>query len=78
MNWVTIHHSDTGNIARVTEDAAKGIWESRGWTVVDKDNSKLSRRELDEIAEKQGVDVSGAKSKADVVEALNQHKPQEA
>jgi hypothetical protein len=62
--------SDPKSIAVVGGPVAAPIVQAADPQVEKVDLSKLSRVQLDELAEKRGIDVSAAKTKADVIAAL--------
>lgn len=73
--WVTMFHPETEGVAEVTEDAFNAVWAPKGWKLVEKasaDLINLSRARLQEIAAERGVDISQARTKADVVTLLKQ------
>lgn len=73
--FIVVRHPDTEHEAEVTRAAYDEVWKGKGWTVVDpgasrQELSKLTRPKLEELAADRGVDVSGARTKGDIIGLL--------
>lgn len=70
--FVTMYHGDTGNVSEQTSRLAfEQVWQHRGWTLLDGDDlSGITKDDLEKIAIDRGADISKAKTKADIADAL--------
>lgn len=71
--FVTMYHAGTGNVSeQVSRQAFDDVWSDKGWALLEpgEDLQGLSKDKLTDIATERGVDISQAKTKADIVTAL--------
>jgi hypothetical protein len=71
--FVTMFHAETGNFAETTPEALEEVWKAKGWRLAEKattDVANLPKERLEEIAAERGVDVSSAKTKAEIAAKL--------
>lgn len=74
---ILIRHPKTKNTTSVTVASFDKAWSKRGWEKVDENLDDLTKEQLQELAKKAGVSVSGTKDDiaARIKEASSQSDP---
>ena len=70
--FVTMYHAATGNVSEATSrQAYEEVWKDKGWSLDPTDAlAGLTKDKLAALATERGVDITAAKTKDDILQAL--------